>query len=202
MISLSAHTSRPDSRPARPQRAATAAVVLISLLALAALLLVALVSYRQHNQTELVRQEALLAQTALQAAEQELAMERVISQRLAQDSVDLGEARLALLSPADAATAPSFAVIWSPTSGEGVLLYISNKPLPVDVRFTLTATRRPSSDRFVQDQVFAAAPPAEFVRGLFTFQPEEPATVTAFTLELATDAPSATVHRFGGSLQP
>ncbi len=147
-------------------------------------------------------QRAHIATTEAAALAQELAVERTVAERLARTAVDLGQARVAVLTPADADGAAAFVVIWSPPSGEGVLLLCSDNALPAAPHFRLVAHRRPASDRIADDVVFAAPAPEPFERGLFSYAPDAADDVTGFTLEITSTATEVPLLRLGGTLQP
>ena len=162
----------------------------------------ALLLFRAYNELAVAEAQAELAAANDRAMEQALNIERVLSERLAQDAVDLGEVRVALLSPANAQDSPRYAVVWSPASGEGVLLRIASVDLPATVDFRLIASRQSSRDRIEQETIFAKAAPASLDRGLFRYQTPHPNDVSAFTLEITSSAASGLILRFGGGLSP
>lgn len=159
-------------------------------------------AFRLHNRALLAEQDAQISATEVQALEHDLEIERLLSERLASTTIDLGAVLIAPLSTADAANLPQFAVVWSPSSGEGVLVHLGDHELPATAHFVLTATRQPTSDRLVTDPIFAAAAPEHFDRGLFTYQPEHAKTVTAFRLVVTDSASSDSTVRYGGAVRP
>lgn len=175
---------------------------LLAVVALAGCVLLGLWTARLHNRAALAEQNASIAEAEIQSLRQELDIERLLAERLAGEVVDLGQVRLATLSPADSASIPVFAVVWSPASGDGVLVSIGDPALPADARFRLTATRRPAADRLENDPVFDAAPPLPFSRGLFSYRPPHAAQVNAFTLEITSPQNPAQSLRLGGVLHP
>ncbi len=169
---------------------------------LVAVIFAGLWAFRLHNRALLAEQDAQISATEVQALAHDLEIERLLSERLASTNIDLGAVLIAPLSTADAANLPQFAVVWSPTSGEGVLVHLGDDELPATTHFELTATRQPTSDRLVTDPIFAAAAPEHFERGLFTYQPEHAETVTAFRLVVTASANSDSTIRYGGAVHP
>ena len=165
-------------------------------------LIAVLLVFRAHNRVATAESRTKLAETNDRAMEQALSIERLLSERLALESVDLAEVRIALLSPASAQAAPPYAVVWSPASGEGVLLRIAPVAAPENSLFRLVASRQPTSDRIDQDLVFAKSAPAALERGLFRYQPSRPEDVSAFTLEITSPSSTQAALRFGGALNP
>ena len=158
--------------------------------------------FRAHNRAAIAEAQVALAETNDKAMEQALAIERLLSERLAQETVDLAEVRISLLSPASAQNSPAYAVVWSPSSGEGVLMRIAPVDLPTSPQFRLIASRQPTSDRIDQDTIFAKLAPPTLERGLFRYQPARPGDVSAFTLEITSAPSEQLILRFGGALRP
>ncbi len=190
------------SDPAPVARRVPRIAWLLAAVALAGWVLLGLWAARLHNRAALAEQNLRIAEAEIESLAQELDIERLLADRLAGEVVDLGNVRLATLSRADASSAPVFAVIWSPATGDGVLVRIGEIPLPGDVRFRLTAVRRPAADRLENDLVFDAAAPPPFTRGLFNYHTAQTGQVSAFTLEITHPQDPAQNLRLGGGLHP
>ncbi len=187
-------------QPARPSRSLLP--WLIAAIALCGSGWLGLLAFQLKGRASLAEQSAQLADAEIQALAHDLEIERLLSQRLAGDTVDLAQARVALLSAASAGAQPAYAVVWSPTSGDGVIIVTSASPSSAQPHFALQATRRISSDHLESDEVFSAAVPPDFQRGLFHYRPAHPETVSAFSLRITTQNSAEPALRLGGELRP